>query len=74
MTKKILSFLMLCLVLAFINACSNIYKYQPQSKEELKALVENPQTNLSTIDTSKITDMSELFYQSKRKDFTSIEL
>ncbi|MCH5336708.1 MAG: BspA family leucine-rich repeat surface protein, partial [Campylobacter sp.] len=29
--------------------------------------------NLGEIDTSKITDMSELFYKSEREDFSGIE-
>lgn len=48
-------------------------KYHPKTKNELQELIENPQINLDEIDTSKITDMSKLFYQSKRKDFSGIE-
>ena len=46
---------------------------QPKTKGELKALVENPKVNLGEIDTSLITDMSELFIDSDRKDFSGIE-
>lgn len=47
-------------------------KYHPETKEELKALVENISICLGEIDTSKITDMSELFSETKRKDFSGI--
>ena len=50
-----------------------IKKYHPNSKEELKALCKDESIYLGDIDTSKITDMSELFYYSKRKDFSGIE-
>ncbi len=39
-------------------------KYHPVTKEELKKLVSNGNTLLRNIDTSKITDMSELFQES----------
>ncbi|WP_366535041.1 BspA family leucine-rich repeat surface protein, partial [Campylobacter jejuni] len=48
-------------------------KYFPETKEELKALVEDESIYLGDIDTSKITDMSELFLYSKREDFSGIE-
>ena len=47
--------------------------FQPKTKSELKALVENPKVNLGEIDTRLITDMSELFRESSRKDFSGIE-
>ena len=47
--------------------------YHPKTKEELKALVDNESINLGEIDTSKITDMSELFRESTRENFTGIE-
>ena len=46
---------------------SNHYKYFPQSKEELRAIIEKrikaegAEVDLNDIDTSKITDMSNLF-------------
>ena len=46
---------------------SNQYKYLPQSKEELKAIIEKRikdegnEVDLNDIDTSNITDMSGLF-------------
>ncbi|HHP0319350.1 TPA: BspA family leucine-rich repeat surface protein [Campylobacter jejuni] len=48
-------------------------KYFPETKEELKALVKDESIYLGDIDTSKITDMSELFLYSKREDFSGIE-
>ena len=36
-------------------------KYKPQTKEELKKLVEDESIYLGDIDTSLITDMSNLF-------------
>ena len=48
-------------------------KYYPKNKEELKKLCEDENINLGTINTSKITDMSRLFFDSTRKDFSGIE-
>lgn len=48
-------------------------KYQPTTKEELKALCEDESVYLGKIDTSLITDMSGLFSQSKRMKFLGIE-
>ncbi|EPF0289639.1 BspA family leucine-rich repeat surface protein [Campylobacter jejuni] len=48
-------------------------KYFPETKEELKALVEDESIYLGDIDTSKITDMSKLFFNSTRTDFSGIE-
>ena len=48
-------------------------KFRPTTKRELQALVEKLEINLGDIDTSKITDMSHLFFDSKRTDFTGIE-
>lgn len=48
-------------------------KYIPDTKEELKNLTDNENIKLGNIDTSKITDMSGLFKNSKRKDFSGIE-
>ena len=39
--------------------------YTPKTYDELKALVENNDINLGAIDTSKITDMTALFKDSK---------
>ena len=49
---------------------SNIYNYQPKTKNELKELVyrlikeRGYEADLNDIDTSEITDMSRLFYES----------
>ena len=49
-------------------------KYKPTTKEELKRLVfTNNGIKLGDIDTSLITDMSDLFNKSERKDFEGIE-
>ena len=49
-------------------------KYKPTTKEELKRLVfTNNGIKLGDIDTSLITDMSDLFNKSERKDFDGIE-
>ncbi|MCW1355590.1 BspA family leucine-rich repeat surface protein, partial [Campylobacter jejuni] len=48
-------------------------KFTPDTKEELKALVKDEAIHLGYIDTSNITDMSELFFKSTRKDFSGIE-
>ncbi|KAB0574070.1 BspA family leucine-rich repeat surface protein [Helicobacter pullorum NCTC 12824] len=47
--------------------------YTPKTKEELKDLVNDLSINLGYIDTSKITDMSKLFFQTQRTDFSGIE-
>ncbi|WP_086226312.1 DarT ssDNA thymidine ADP-ribosyltransferase family protein [Campylobacter devanensis] len=47
--------------------------YAPQSKDELENLIYNKDIYLGDIDTSSITDMSKLFYESGRKDFSGIE-
>ncbi|HIZ90140.1 MAG TPA: DUF285 domain-containing protein [Candidatus Mucispirillum faecigallinarum] len=48
-------------------------KYKPNTKEALILLVNNNRVKLGNIDTSKITDMSALFMESKRSDFSGIE-
>ena len=53
-----------------IGKQSNHYNYHPKTKYELKELVDQlikergNKANLNDIDTSEITDMSELFYNS----------
>lgn len=47
--------------------------YRPRSKKALKELIEDSSINLREIDTSAITDMSYLFSQTKRTDFSGIE-
>lgn len=77
MPKKILIALILCLglCLSFIEAKEQVlkHKYHPQTREELQALVDDLSVNLGGIDTSKITDMSKLFYFSPRENFSGIE-
>ena len=48
-------------------------KYTPNTRDELKALVDDTSINLGDIDTSKITDMSSLFFHTSRTDFSGIE-
>ena len=48
-------------------------KFHPQNKAELEKLIKNQEINLGDIDTSAITDMSDLFYESEREDFSGIE-
>ena len=48
-------------------------KYKPTTKTKLKKLVFTDGIKLYDVDTSLITDMSKLFYESKRKDFEGIE-
>lgn len=47
--------------------------YKPKTIEELKGLVDNYSIGLGNIDTSLIDDMTELFKDSIRKDFSGIE-
>ena len=60
-----------------INKNTKIYNYQPKTKNELKGFVNKliikhgNNANLNDIDTSKITDMSELFYQSSFNGYIS---
>ena len=48
-------------------------KYKPETREQLKELVDNFDINLGDIDTSLITDMSMLFASTDRIDFSGIE-
>ena len=48
-------------------------KYSPKTKENLQKLVNDNSVNLGDIDTSAITDMSNLFEDSEREDFSGIE-
>ena len=48
-------------------------KYKPQNKEQLKKLVDDENIYLGDIDTSLIDNMSSLFANSKREDFSGIE-
>ena len=51
----------------------SLKKYHPQTKNELKELVDDESIFLGDIDTSAVTDMSKLFHYSRRKDFSGIE-
>ena len=48
-------------------------KIVPKNLEELKKLVRLKKTNLANIDISGFTDLTNLFYGSKRTDFSGIE-
>ena len=66
--------LLLVLFIAFsLTGCKKTYKYSPKTKEELKELVDNESISLGDINTSKITDMSGLFKESTRGNYTGIE-
>ena len=71
--KKVyfLNVLLILFIVFSLAGCKKTYK--PETKEELKVLVDNKSISLGDIDTSKITDMSELFMESLRDDFTGIE-
>ena len=62
-------------VICFIERkiVNNKTRYYPKTKDELRILVRAESLNLGDIDTSAITDMNELFYESERKDFSGIE-
>lgn len=47
-------------------------KFLPENKEELKELLSNESINLADINTSLITDMSYLFYNTTRSNFSGI--
>ena len=48
-------------------------KYTPQTRDDLKRLVDDFGINLGDIDVVNITDMSYLFKESTRKNFDGIE-
>ena len=48
-------------------------KYSPKTNEELRELVSDESVNLGDIDTSAITDMSWIFCDYEREDFSGIE-
>lgn len=48
-------------------------QYYPATRVELKALVDDEKISLGDIDTSRITDMSYLFEDTDRDDFSGIE-
>ncbi|CRF33777.1 hypothetical protein BRSU_1663 [Brachyspira suanatina] len=48
-------------------------KYYPQTKEELRILIQDENIYLGDIDTSLITDMKYLFSLIKREDFSGID-
>ncbi len=50
------------------------FKYHPETKEELLKLCRDESVYLGDIDTSKITDMSNLFEEIHGRDFSGIEL
>ena len=52
---------------------NNPTQHHPQNRYELKELAKNKSIYLGNINTSAITDMSNLFLRAKRKDFSGIE-
>ena len=46
--------------------------HHPRTRDELKALAADPRICLGDIDTSAITDMTGIFQDSPRNDFTGI--
>ncbi|MCM1224376.1 MAG: hypothetical protein NC548_59005 [Lachnospiraceae bacterium] len=71
--KKILCIALGILALGLFSYCwdsksqaKDSHKYFPQTKGELKALVEDKSIYLGDIDTSAITDMSYLFKKTAR--------
>ncbi|WP_086244219.1 DarT ssDNA thymidine ADP-ribosyltransferase family protein [Campylobacter devanensis] len=63
--------LLICLIERKI--VNNKTRYYPKTRDELRSLVRVKSLNLGDIDTRAITDMSELFYENERKDFSGIE-
>ncbi|WP_086298843.1 BspA family leucine-rich repeat surface protein, partial [Campylobacter devanensis] len=55
------------------KASSAEYKYHPESHQELKDLVSHEAVKLSEIDISEVSDFTNLFRDSKRRDFSGIE-
>lgn len=54
------------------KSANKLKKFQPKTKKELQELVDSFK-NLGDIDTSLITDMSYLFSNANRADFSGIE-
>lgn len=74
MQKSIMGAVWFCLL--YFIGCHFITAqeiYAPKTKEYLMRLLKDPSIPLSAIDTSNITDMSRLFENSNRKDFSGIE-
>ena len=55
------------------EAINKACKFHPETKEELQELVDDPKVYLGDIDTSNVTDMSDLFTLSERTNFSGIE-
>lgn len=55
------------------KSANKLKEFQPKTKEELQKLVGDRFRNLGDIDTSLITDMSYLFSNANRTDFSGIE-
>lgn len=73
--KKVylMNLLLIILLISTLSGCKKSVNYTPETREELRALVDNDTVKLSSINTSKITDMSKLFANVKRTDFSGIE-
>ncbi|AZG68579.1 BspA family leucine-rich repeat surface protein [Mycoplasma struthionis] len=56
-----------------INDINKNFKYSPASRNGLIDLVNDENVNLGDIDTSKITNMSNLFSESYRTDYSGID-
>ena len=61
--KKVylMNLLLIILLISTLSGCKKSVNYTPETREELRALVDNDTVKLSSINTSKITDMSKLF-------------
>ena len=62
---------LLCFMCSHLAVAQEIYA--PKTKEYLIRLLKDPHIPLSAIDTSNFTDMSRLFENTTRKDFSGIE-
>ena len=68
----LMNLLLIILLISTLSGCKKSVTYTPETKDELRALVDNNTVKLSSINTSKITDMSNLFANVKRTDFSVI--
>ena len=73
--KKVylMNLLLIILLISTLSGCKKSVNYTPETREELRALVDNDTVKISSSKTSKITDMSKVFANVKRTDFSGIE-